>query len=108
MYRRTCAYTPGLCPPIRRLIRSLGRTEASAYVEENIGTSASIRRNWCSSTPGPHVVAVRFRLRWHHPDGVVQEQMAGKCLQLTADGQISQVGIPIQDEHLRILLERSS
>jgi hypothetical protein len=56
--------------------------------------------------PIPHGVAVRLRLHWQDPDGVEKEQMIGRCLQVTADGQISQMGIPVQDEHLRILLGR--
>jgi CheY-like chemotaxis protein len=83
-----------------------GRTAARAYLQEEQRYFGIYQAEMVRLYPCPHGVAVRLRLRWQNPAGAVQQQMVGRCLEVTADGQISQVGIPIQDERLRTWLGR--
>lgn len=81
-----------------------GRRAARAYLQEEQRYFGTYQAGLVQLYPCPHGVAVRLRLRWKDPAGALQQQMVGRCLEVTADGQISQLGIPVQDERLRTWL----
>jgi CheY-like chemotaxis protein len=99
-------YYPWIVPAYPAAHPVLGREAARAYVEEQHRYFGLYQAEVVQLYPWPGGVAVRFRMHWNDPDGVEHEQMAGLCLRLTEDGQISQTGIPVQNERLRTLLGR--
>lgn len=97
---------PWIVPPYPAARPVTGRMAARADLQEQQQYFGTFQLDLVRYYPCPHGVAVRLRQRWRDPTGALQQQMVARCLQVTADGQISQVGIPVQDEHLRTLLGR--
>ena len=97
---------PWIVPAYPAAHPAFGWTAARAYLEELQQYFVTSQAESVQCYPCPHGVAVRLWLRWQDPAGVGQQQMVGLCLAVTAEGQISQVGLPVQDERLRSRLWR--
>lgn len=97
---------PWIVPAYPAAHPAFGWTAARAYLEELQQYFVTSQAESVQCYPCPHGVAVRLWLRWQDPAGAVYQQMVGLCLAVTADGQISQVGVPVQDERLRTRLWR--
>lgn len=82
-----------------------GRADARAYLQEMKRYFGTYQMELAQLYPCPHGLAVRLLLHWQDPAGAFQQQMVGLCFQVSGE-QISQVGIPAQDERLRTLLGR--
>jgi CheY-like chemotaxis protein len=98
-------YYPWLVSPYPAARPVIGRTAASAYLQEMARYFGPVRLDAVRISPCPHGLAARFLLHWGVPEGAARQQMVCLCFQITDEGQVGQVGMPLQDHYLRRLLD---
>jgi CheY-like chemotaxis protein len=91
---------PWIVPPYPRARPVAGRDALRAYLQETNEYFGVFQSAAMHLYPCPHGIAVRMQMRWQAPSGALAGQMVACCVQVTADGQIRQVGLPPPDERL--------
>jgi CheY-like chemotaxis protein len=98
-------YYPWVAPPYPAARPVTGHVALRAHLQEMFRYFRHYTLELAQLYPCPYGIAARLLLRWRTSEGALKQQIVGLCFQSSGE-QISQVGIPIQDEHLRTLLGR--
>jgi CheY-like chemotaxis protein len=82
-----------------------GRAAGRSYFQGMARYFGASQTDMVHVYPVPNGVAVRVLLEWYDPNGICRQQMLSVLFQFNEEGQIRQMGMPLRDEHLRVLLE---
>lgn len=98
-------YYPWLDPAYPAAHPWRGRAEGRSYFQEMARYFRASRADVVHIYPVPNGVATRVLLEWYDPDGLCRQQMLSFFFQFTDAGQIRQMGMPLRNEQMRVLLD---
>ena len=104
LFAEEIKHYPWLIPADSATYAWIGHAAARSYLQELACYFGPLRLDHLHLSPCPDGLAARFVQRWRAPDGSIREQMVCLSFQITEDGKIYQVSMPLHDEYRQTLL----
>jgi CheY-like chemotaxis protein len=104
LFAEEIKHYPWLVPADCSAYAWTGHAAARSYLQELADYFGPLRLDHVHISPCPDGLAARFVQRWRAPNGAIREQMVCLSFQITEDGKIYQVSMPLHDEYRQALL----